>query len=109
MPLNLRIPRLAVTLVLAASLAACGGGDEGGGGGGGESDRYPETARSNFVDSCDEQPNASRSVCRCALEELEKTMPFEEFKAADEAIRAGDQPKKETAEKLTAAVEGCVE
>ena len=89
-------------LVTAAALAGCGGGD-------GESERYPQEARTNFVRSCDAQPNASREVCECALEELERTLPYEDFKAADDAIRAGDDPQKATSDKLTAAVEGCVE
>lgn len=96
MRLTRQIP---VCLLAAAALAGCGGDD----------DRYPEEARANFVKSCDAQPNASRDVCQCALEELERTVSYEDFKAADEAIREGDQPDKATADKLTAAVEGCVE
>ena len=101
-----RVPmtrQLLLGLVAAGALAGCGGGDDGG------EERYPQEARTNFVRSCDAQPNASREVCECALEELERTLPYDDFKAADDAIRAGDQPEKETSDKLTAAVEGCVE
>jgi hypothetical protein len=94
--------RLVLTgLLVAGALAGCGGGDG--------DDGYPEEARSNFVRSCDAQPNASKDVCECALDELERTVPYKEFKAADDAIREGEQPKKATSDKLTAAVEGCVE
>lgn len=104
-----RVPmtrQLVLGLVSAGALAGCGGGD--GGGDGGEK-RYPQEARTNFVRSCDAQPNAGRKVCECALEELERTLPYEDFKAADAAIREGEQPQRETSDKLTAAVEGCVE
>lgn len=108
MPTTSFIRRGALTLLAATAVAGCGGGDDNGGGGGGD-DGYPTAARTNFVESCDKQPNASRSVCQCALEELEKTLPYEDFKAADEAIRNGDQPDKAASDKLTAAVRGCVE
>ncbi len=107
MPTTTIIRRSALTLLAGAAIAGCGGGDDNGGGGG--DDGYPAAARTNFVESCDKQPNASRSVCECALEELEKTLPYEDFKAADDAIRNGDKPEKATSDKLTAAVEGCVE
>ena len=89
--------RSALLVLAAAALGACGGDDG-----------YPPEARTEFVESCDKQPNASRSVCECAFDELEQTMPYEDFKAADAAIRAGDRPKAEFSTKLTAAVEGCV-
>lgn len=103
MRLTRQIP---VSLLAAAALAGCGGG-----GGSGEEDDggYPQEARTNFVRSCDAQPNASRDVCECALDELERTVSYAEFKAADDAIRRGDDPARKTSEKLTAAVEGCVE
>ena len=88
-------------LLAAGALVGCGGGDE--------DEGYPAEARTNFVRSCDAQPNASKQVCECALDELERTVPYKEFKAADDAIREGDQPKQATSDKLTAAVEGCVE
>ena len=98
MPLRRLIRHSALLVLASAALVACGGDDG-----------YPSEARTNFIESCDKQPNATRSVCECALDELERTLPYEDFKAADDAIRAGDRPKADVSTKLTAAVEGCVE
>jgi hypothetical protein len=108
-PLDVHLSPSLVALLAAGAIAGCGGGDDDGGGGDSGGDRYPQAARENFVRSCDEQPNAERSVCECALERLEETVPFEDFEAADTAIREGEEPDKATSEKLTAAVERCVE
>ena len=98
----MRLRHLLLGLLATGAIAGCGSEDEG-------AARYPEQARTEFVEACDAQPNAARSVCECALEELERTMPYEEFKAADEAIREGEEADAASAEKLTASVEACVE
>ena len=88
----------ALLLLASAALGACG------------DDGYTAEERTKFVESCDEQSaSTSRSVCECAFEELERTLPYEHFEAAEEAVRAGDPPAAEFSTKLTAAVERCVE
>ena len=77
------------------------------GGGSGE-DEYPEQAREQFVRECAEQPNTTARACTCVLEEVERTMPYEEFKEAEEAIRNDRAPRTESAEKLRDAVSVCL-
>jgi hypothetical protein len=39
-----------------------------------------------FVKSCAE--TGSRKVCQCTIDQLQETLPFKEFDAADKAVRA---------------------
>ncbi len=80
-------------------LAACGG-DNGEGG-------YPQESIDAFVQECREQPNTTVRQCRCVVERLQETMPYEEFAEADAALKENREPNEATLEKLRAAVAAC--
>ena len=88
-------------LVLAfavVGLAACGGGGD---------DGYPQESIDAFVQECRAQPNTSERQCRCVVERLQETMPYEEFAEADVALKENREPAEATLEKLRAAVTAC--
>ena len=89
-----------IALVLSLGVAACGGD------GGGE-DGYPNEAVSNFMNSCTAQQGATEAACRCVIDELERTMPFEEFEETDKALREKRRPAASSQQKLTRAVQKC--
>jgi hypothetical protein len=93
----LRSGDFAVALAV-AGLAACGGG-----GGGG----YPEESIDAFVRECTVQPNTGERQCRCVVERLQETMPYEEFARADAALKENRQPAAASLRKLRAAVTAC--
>ena len=98
---------LCTTLAAAAlAFAACGDDD---GGDSGESAKagepYPQEVRDNFLTSCDEQPNAPRSVCECSLEKIEEKYSIEEFERIDKAQREGEPLPND----IQTMVEDCVE
>jgi hypothetical protein len=93
----LRSGDFAVALAV-AGLAACGGG-----GGGG----YPEESIDAFVRECTVQPNTGERQCRCVVERLQETMPYEEFARADAALKENRQPAAASLRKLRAAVRAC--
>jgi hypothetical protein len=95
----LRSGDFAVALAL-AGLAACGGG------GGGEHG-YPEESIDAFVRECTVQPNTGERQCRCVVERLQETMPYEEFARADAALKENRQPAAASLRKLRAAVTAC--
>jgi hypothetical protein len=79
-------------------LAACGGdGEEG----------YPQESIDAFVQECREQPNTSERQCRCVVERLQESMPYEEFERADVALKENREPDEASIEKLRAAVTAC--
>jgi hypothetical protein len=80
------------------ALAACGGGGE---------DGYPQESIDAFVRECNEQPNADQDQCRCVVERLQETMPYEEFERADVALKENREPPAAAIEKLRAAVTAC--
>lgn len=88
-------------LVLAfavVGLAGCGGnGDDG----------YPQESVDAFVEECRAQPNTSERQCRCVVERLQESTPYEEFARADEALKESREPDEATLEKLRAAVRAC--
>ncbi len=86
--------------LLVAGLAACGGND-------GE-DGYPEEAIASFVSECRTQPGATEASCRCVIERLEVSMPYEEYALADEALRDDRAPSEASVEKLQTAAEACL-
>jgi hypothetical protein len=83
----------------AALVAGCGGKDDEGG--------YPDKAISNFVATCAKQPGSSEDACRCVIERLQITMPYDEFVATDEALREQREPAATSTAKLRAAAAGC--
>ena len=96
-------------LVLSFALVgAVGCGDDGGRDSSSEpGGKYPEEVRKTFLDSCDSQPNATRSTCECALDKVEKTVSFDEFKKADEAIREDPKARPPGYDKLIKAAREC--
>jgi hypothetical protein len=102
---------LATAAVAAATaLAACGGSDE--------PTSYSPEVQENFVSSCVEtatdttaaappsEADAER-ICGCMYNELKARMTFEEFKAADESLREGEQVSADLASTLKAAATAC--
>lgn len=91
--------RSGVALALAvAGLVSCGGNGE---------DGYPQESIDAFVQECAAQPNTAERQCRCVVERLEATMPYEEFARADAALNENRQPAPASLEKLRAAVTAC--
>jgi len=84
--------------VAAAALLAFGacGGD----------DAYPPEVVDNFMESCTSQVGASESYCRCAIEELQTSMSFDDFQAAEDRITSGAE---NLPQELQDAVDSCVD
>jgi hypothetical protein len=99
---------LAAAAAAALALAACGGG--------GEPTSFTPEVEDNFVNSCvdsattgaipAEESDAER-ICGCMYNELKQRMSFEEFKAADESLREGDQMSADLSATLQAAASAC--
>jgi hypothetical protein len=87
--------------VASCALAGCGGGDSGGGNG------YPKVAETNFVNSCKAQPGATQAKCQCAFDQIKANVPFDEFKKADAALRAGKSADPKVQQQIVAAVKKC--
>lgn len=69
---------------------------------------YPEEVVADFMDGCTAEQGTNESYCECTLEQLEETMTLEEFRAADAAVREGDELPAElvdAAEKCRAELE----
>jgi hypothetical protein len=104
---------------VALGLSACGGDDDSDVGQGlGENAgpgvagaRYPyprETVRA-FVDACVESAGGQRPVCVCTIDRLQRTLPFDDFAAADRAIRADEPVSARTKAAIDEATESCRE
>ena len=99
---------LAAAVAAAMALPACGGG--------GEPTSFTPEVEDNFVNSCvdsattgatpAEESDAER-ICGCMYNELKQRMSFEEFKAADESLREGDQMSADLSATLQAAASAC--
>ena len=99
---------LAAAVVAAMALAACEGG--------GEPTSFTPEVEDNFVNSCvdsattgatpAEESDAER-ICGCMYNELRQRMSFEEFKAADQSLREGDQMSADLSATLQAAASAC--
>ena len=87
----------AIAAVCLALGAGCGGGDE----------EYPDEAVENFVESCKAQEGATEEACRCVIDRLKQTMPYEEFEAADRAVREEKPLKPESRRKRERAASQC--
>jgi hypothetical protein len=83
----------------AALLAGCGGEDNESG--------YPDKSVETFVGTCKKQPGSSEAACRCVIERLQVTMPYDEFVAADKALRENREPAAKSTAKLQAAADRC--
>ena len=68
---------------------------------------YPAAVEKNFLDACKSSSNGNADACRCALAKIEETVSYEDFKAADVAIRGGGAASDETGAKINAAIQGC--
>jgi hypothetical protein len=102
------LPGIGAAVAAALALAACGGGDE--------PTTFTPEVQDNFVSSCvDSATEGSTSadesdaerICGCMYDELKARMSFEEFKAADESLREGEQMSTELAATLQAAAGAC--
>jgi|CXWL01.1.fsa_nt_gi hypothetical protein len=54
------------------------------------STQYPQETQDNFTNSC-RLSGASEAHCGCVWARIEAEVPLEEFRAADETLRAGGQ------------------
>jgi hypothetical protein len=87
---RIRVSRLAcVGAVLAAT--ACGSGGSRG---------YDNGVRDRFVSACTKASSGRSAACAAAYECIRSRLPFADFKAADEAVRAGRAVDPATAQVL---------
>jgi hypothetical protein len=92
--------RLLALGVLALALVACGGDDD--------KEGYPEESVDAFVSECRKaQKGTTEEACRCVIEQLQKTMPYEEFKRADAALKENEPVDEASLVKLRTAAENC--
>jgi hypothetical protein len=99
---------LAAGLVAATvALSGCGGS---------EPTSFTPEVENNFVSSCVDSATEGASpanesdaerICGCMYDELKQRMSFEEFKAADESLREGDQMSADLSATLQAAASAC--
>ena len=100
---------LATALVSATvGFSGCGGGSE--------PTSFTPEVQENFVNSCVDSATegsapASESdaerICGCMYDELKARMSFEEFKAADDSLRQGEQMSADLTATLQAAATAC--
>jgi hypothetical protein len=97
------------TAVVAVTVALSGCG-------GSEPTSFNDEVEHNFVSSCvDSAKNSAtpasesdaQRICGCMYNELKERMTFEEFKAADESLRQGEQMSADLAATLQAAATAC--
>jgi hypothetical protein len=97
------------TALVAATVAFSGCG-------GSEPTSFTPEVEENFVNSCVDSATegstpASESdaerICGCMYDELKERMSFEEFKAADDSLREGEQMSADLAATLQAAATAC--
>ncbi len=84
--------------------------------GGSEPTTFNDEVEHNFVSSCIDSATAGSTpaaetdaerICGCMYDELKARMSFEEFKAADESLREGEQMSADLAATLQAAATAC--
>ena len=84
--------------------------------GGSEPTTYNDEVEHNFVSSCVDSattgstPTAesdAERICGCMYDELKARMSFEEFKAADDSLRQGEQMSADLTATLQAAATAC--
>jgi hypothetical protein len=76
-------------------LGACSG-DEG----------YPPEAVESFMESCTTRLDGSRSYWRCAIDNLQESMSFDDFQAAQEELTSGSD---NLPQEMRDAAEACVD
>ena len=60
--------------------------------GGGPANPYPSEVVETFVASC--RTKAAESVCRCAIDRIQRRWSLDEFKALETRMAGGDVPKE---------------
>jgi hypothetical protein len=84
--------------------------------GGSEPTSFTPEVEENFVNACIDSATegsapASESdadrICGCMYDELKSRMTFDEFKAADQSLREGEQMSAKLASTLQAAATAC--
>ena len=94
-------------IVGAIALTACGGGEPTG---------YTPEVQENFVNSCVDSATTAATpadetdaerICGCMYNELKARMTFDEFKAADQSLREGEQMSAELRATLNEAASQC--
>jgi hypothetical protein len=85
-----RIAHLACLAAIAAA-AACGSSGSSG---------YDDSVRQRFVAACTRASSGRQSACEAAYDCIRKRVSFAEFKAADDAVRAGQPVDPKTAQVL---------
>jgi hypothetical protein len=97
------------TVIVAATVALSGCG-------GSEPTSFTPEVEDNFVSSCVDSATQGASpasesdaerICGCMYDELKQRMTFEEFKAADDSLRNGEQMSAELSATLQAAATAC--
>lgn len=62
-----------------------------------ERQRYPDEVAENFLRNC-RANGATEASCRCALEETERRLTFDEFRALEGRVERGKTPPRELVE-----------
>ena len=98
------------TALVSATVGFSGCGD------GSEPTSFTPEVQENFVNSCVDSATEGSSpadesdaerICGCMYDELKARMSFEEFKAADDSLREGEEMSTELAATLKAAASAC--
>jgi len=66
---------------------------------------YTAEIRSDFVGACSDRPGATEEACRCAMTNVEQTVPFDDFKVYADQLR--EDPTAAQPEWLTRVVTDC--
>lgn len=92
----MHVPRAArragAVLVSLALIAGCGDDSDA---------EYPLATQRAFMDAC--EANSDTASCQCALDKIEQTMSYQEFKREETAIEAGRPPSRT----ITDAISDC--
>ena len=68
---------------------------------------YPEEVRTNFLRACEAAEGSTPEGCECVLDELEATVPLDEFVELDREATQSGAPLKD--ERVKAALDACTE
>ncbi len=97
------------TALVAATVAFSGCG-------GSEPTSFTPEVQENFVNACVDSATTGTApaaesdaerICGCMYDELKARMTFDEFKAADDSLRQGDQMSAQLASTLQEAAAAC--